>query len=157
MSHAARPPEDDMLDPTLQRRFGFRGKALTRLGVVWLLVGLSVLLAPVRDADNLIALEQLPVWLRVGLWWAPAVVAFVTAWWPAGADKIGFMALVVPAALRALSYLWTAVVGTFSDVYGDTGMWTAAIAWVVITDFVILLAAWPEQVDPAGTDPKESA
>ena len=138
MSHA---------QPTISAwaRFGYRGRALSMVGVVWILISFRVLLTPDSDPAQLLLLEHLPVELRFVIWLGAGVCALVTAWWPVGSDRFGFMALVAPAAIRAGSYAWNALLGalTGNDV-GHRGDWIDAVAWVVIVAFILLLSAWPE-------------
>lgn len=135
--------------PSLQRRFGYRGRALTLVGVVWVLVGVGVLLHPIATPEALLLHERIPVAARVVLWMGAGVCALITSWWPPGADRFGFMALVVPAAIRAGSYAWSAFLGmvTGNDV-GRASQWVDALAWIAIVAFVQLLAAWPEPAPP---------
>lgn len=141
MSHAYRTPP--------LQRFGYRGRALTFVGLIWLLIGIRVATDPIADPDHLLLVEQLPVWLRVCLWIAGGVTAIVTAWWPTGADRFGFMALVVPAAIRTGSFAWSAFLGlvTRGEV-GNARHWLDATAWAVVVGFIVLvLAPWPEPAE----------
>lgn len=134
-----------MLEPAARiPRYGYRGRALTLVGLVWILVGLTVLREPERVP---LVSEWLPLWLRVALWTGAGLVALLTSWWPPGRDRWGFMALVVPAAIRALAYAWSWTLGLVSDgELGDSADWIGATGWVAIVGFVLLLAAWPEPV-----------
>jgi hypothetical protein len=133
--------------PTLPpaQRFGYRGRALTLVGVVWILVGVAVILHPYVDPNRMMLHEHLPISVRVVLWVGAGVCALVTSWWPAGADRFGFMALVIPATIRAGSFAWSALLGFVTDdAIGDRSRWVEALAWASIVLFVELLAAWPE-------------
>jgi hypothetical protein len=133
----------------LERRFGYRGRALTLVGTVWVLVGIGVLLHPYQHPDALLLHERLPLALRTILWLGAGVCALVTSWWPPGADRFGFMALVVPAAIRAGSYAWSAFLGLLTHNHvGQATQWVDAVAWLAIVAFVQLLAAWPEPAPP---------
>lgn len=128
-------------------RFGYRGRALTLVGLVWVLVGVKVL----RDPGGTPYLDHLPTWLRLSVWGATGGVALVTAWWPAGADRYGFMALSIPATIRTLANGWSWLLGIVTgNQVGNSGDWVSAVAWAAIVAFVLLLASWPEPVTNNG-------
>ncbi|HEX6514801.1 MAG TPA: hypothetical protein VF049_04460 [Nocardioidaceae bacterium] len=138
-----------MIAPAPAQRFGYRGRALTLVGLVWILIGAAVILHPYEHlAPRILLHEHIPVPVRVVLWVGAGVCALVTSWWPPGADRFGFMALVIPAAIRAGSYGWTAFLGFVThNQLGNHNAWIPAAAWAVIVAFVQLLAAWPEPAD----------
>ena len=105
-----------MLD-RLIRLVGRRGASLLLFAMVWFAVGLRLITEVDEDPLHTNLTEILPLWLRVAIWWIPAVVALVTICWPSGGsrNKWGFVALVLPAALRAVSFLTTAVLGFLAE------------------------------------------
>lgn len=127
----------------LNEHLGYRGRALFFLAVVWAMIGVRLLETgglPDAGRGYALPLQHLPLWLRVFLWWAPAALAAVTAFWPAGWTRWGFIALVLPVAFRAASY-------AFSVLFGHLGDLISCLVWVGITAFVMLLAGWPEPVE----------
>jgi len=115
---------------------GHRGSSLVIIGAVWLLIGVEVFVDPEYHAGRLWLHEELPTWLRAGLWLTAATAALVTAWWSPNHQGIGFLALQLPASLRLFSYLWSQVLWLVSG--GDIGYansWLNALTWV----FVIIL------------------
>lgn len=127
------------------KRFGYRGRALSLVGIVWILIGVATYADPDRDPAQILLVEYLPLWLRIVLWVGAGVVALVTSWWPPGADRFGFMALIAPAMIRAGSYGWSWLTYWLTGgELGDKQAWIDGLAWFAIVAFVLLLAAWPE-------------
>lgn len=150
-SHPPPHPEEAPMTETVARRIGFRGRALTLFGAVWVLIGVLVAQDPVLDLEHPILLELLPHSVRVALWISAGTAALITAWWPPGSDRMGFIALVVPAGLRTGSYGWSAVMGAVTDQnIGDATDWPQAIAWGLVVALVLLIARWPEPGDSRG-------
>lgn len=120
-----------------RRQIGFRGTALMMFACVWIGVGVGVLRHPRPEtASHILPLEYLGEDFRAAIWFAAAGVAIVTAWWPPGKDKWGWMALSIPAILRVVTYAVASVFGWLPVDF--------AITWVFITGLVFLLSAWPE-------------
>lgn len=119
------------------------------LGVVWMFVGYQLVWhGEPEPGVNPVPLELLPISVRAGIWFASAAVAFVTAIWPPGRDRFGFMALVIPGALRALSYWWALGAGLVTgNEIGDYHRWDDALVWTAEVLFVVMLASWPEPAD----------
>lgn len=137
----------------IRRLLGYRGLSLTFLALVWFAVGARLLVDPNDPGSHLIGhrlpLEYLPIWLRVAIWWAAALAAVVTAWWPKGKTKWGFVALVVPASFRAISFTGALLLGAHGGL-----AWVDAAVWVGITSYVMVLADWPEPaVTEGGSSP----
>lgn len=117
-------------------RLGFRGTSLVFLALVWFAVGSRIAAAPDPDPTYSLPLEIFPVWLRVALWWVPALVAFTVAWMSTARGKVGFVALVIPASLRGFSF---AVVLPW-----HLEVWIEAVVWLGIVGYILTLSAWPE-------------
>lgn len=126
-------------------RVGFRSPALTFLAFVWLAVGARLLTASDPDPFHKLPIEYLPMQVRVLLWWLPAILAGIAAWVRVVPSRVGFVALVIPAAFRALSFTGAAATGLLT---GDYPFWVAAlveaVVWAGVTGYVIVAAAWPD-------------
>lgn len=123
------------------RRFlhfpGFRPTALLLFSLIWVSVGLGLITRPDSlDSTHRLPIEYLPIWLRVVLWWGPALCGVIAGFWPPGKDKWGWVLLSVPASFRAASYGIAAVYGWIDP--------TFALSWLVILGILALLAFWPE-------------
>src|SRR5688572_24936293 len=105
----------------IRRHLGYRGTALLFLGVVWFAVGSRILQGDTDPAHKL-PIEYLPVEVRAGIWWVAAAVAVMAAVWPSEKTRMGYAALVIPAALRAASYA------------GAFGMWVIGEVVNSVTD-----------------------
>lgn len=126
-------------------RLGYRGWDLIVVSTIWVLIGLSIHLRGDPDPEHTVMLEHFGEWLRIAIWWGAAVVGYVTAWWPPGKDRWGWTALVIPPALRALQYLVAWGLGVASgDMFGYAGAWLEAIAWTLVTLWVVRQAKRPE-------------
>lgn len=80
---------------------GNRGSALALLGVLWILTGVGLVVAPL-DRAQLID-ERLPVWFRAVLWIGPGALAVIASGWRRfDADAWGW--LMVPAVVRFVSF-----------------------------------------------------
>jgi hypothetical protein len=121
-------------------RLGYRGWTLTFLGVVWFAVGARIFTRGDLHPGHTMPIEYLNEWVRVAIWWGSAIIAFVTAWWPPGKTKWGFVALMIPAGFRAGSYLGAVMFGYWSVLVD-------ALVWTGIVGFVMLCADWPEPVE----------
>lgn len=128
---------------------GERGMDLLLLGFIWLLLGFAIAEGNETHRAYVFVIEYLPIPLRVAIWWGAAAVAFITAWWPAGKDRWGFVALVIPPALRATSHVVAVISGYLTDdKYGYHQDWIPALSWVTVTLFVWRLARHPELPTP---------
>lgn len=114
-----------------------RAAMLCLFAVVWVTVGLRIIEQPRAVASHTLPLEYLPTWLRAGIWFASAACAVVAAWWPRGRDKWGWVALTIPASMRAASFCGAAALGWMS--------WWSPAAWVAILLVILLLSSWPEE------------
>lgn len=117
---------------------GYRPTALLLFSTIWFSVGLGLLTRPVQvETTHLLPIEYLPVWVRVGLWWAPAVAGVISAFW-SSEDKWGWALLSIPVTFRVTSYAIASVFGWLDPTY--------ALSWTVILGVLALLAFWPEPV-----------
>lgn len=138
---------------------GYRGVDQVLLALVWVSVGLSLVLGSDPDPEHTTLLELVfPPHGRAALWFISAVAVLVlTAWWPPVADKYGFVILVIPAATRAVAYVFATVAGVLTgNGIGFAGAWLDAITWLIITWFVMRQARRPEPIETAifKVDPK---
>lgn len=127
----------------LARRLGYRGLALTMFGAMFAVIGVGVLGNPVRDAQLLHTL--LPIWVRVGLWTVAGLSGVVTAW-RARWQPLGFAALTIPPAERALSFTWAMISEP------SIARLTGAAVYVLLSATIVLFSAWPEPTLPRETD-----
>lgn len=118
---------------------GYRPTALVLFSCIWFSVGLGLMTRPAQvEAEHPLPLEYLPLWLRVALWWLPALAGLVNAFWPPGQDKWGWAFLSIPATFRVFSYSVAAMFGWLDATY--------AASWAVIIGILTLIAFWPEPV-----------
>ena len=118
-----------------------RGRALLMLAVVWVMIGLAVMFRPDPDIAHRLPIEYAPHWIRAAIWWIPAGIAVVTAWWPVGKDKWGYVALVIPVAFRGISYTIAFALGVLTgNAYGWSGYLLETIVWAFVMGLVVHLA-----------------
>lgn len=125
---------------------GFRPTALVLFSLIWFGVGLGLITrgAAPLNPEHRLPLEYLPIWLRVALWWGPALLGLVAAFWPPQRDRWGWVLLSIPASFRAASYLFAGMIGWIDFSY--------AVSWVVICGILTLLAFWPEPIREGDLD-----
>lgn len=140
-------------------RLGKRGEVLVVFGVLWLVIGLGVLVNP-RDISPTLLHAQLPIPARIGLWWLAGLLAIVTAtrerW-----QWIGYTALILPPAIRALSYVLSVVfnlpdspitiAGTPADPTLIPGRLQLLALYLGMVAALYRFASWPE---PSTTTPE---
>ena len=115
---------------------GRRGTALLLLGFIWAGVGVSTL--------TLAELDGLAVTIGVA-WIVTGTVAIMTAKRRQGHDALGFLALYVMAAWRALANLADVVVWIVPDGRaGDLTSIVGVLVWVAVTGLIVLVAGWKE-------------
>ena len=122
-------------------RVGRRGAVLICFALGWFFIGLSVELMPQMG----VPLSILPVWVRAGIWWVSAVVAFCYAFVPRWrSDAPGFVALYIPTALRVVSYFvaWLEFLRNPED--GLELGWLACIIFLIFTGLIIIISGWRE-------------
>lgn len=117
-------------------RLGFRGTSLVFLSLVWFAVGSRIVSNPDPDPSYALPLELFPVWVRVAVWWVPALIGFCVAWMSTAHGRLGFVALVIPASLRGFSF--TAALPWHIE------LWIEAVVWLGIVGYILTLSAWPE-------------
>lgn len=123
-------------------RLGRRGTVLAVLGLVWVMQGVTVLVAPESPTYYLISHFTLA---RALGWIVTGVVAILYAARPQGDDAPGFLSLYVMAAYRIVAYgagfiLWALPGGTEGNPRGIIG----AFSWGVILLSILVMAGWYE-------------
>lgn len=137
----------------LASRLGRRGAALAILGVIFVLVGLDVLLAPdAPDYGRFLIHTFLPHPIMAALWIIPGALALrASVHKGPGKDGFGFMALVVPLIIRIVSYVFSFIaylVGAGTWAFG----WASALIWIAILALILIIAGWAEV--PSGFTPR---
>lgn len=120
---------------------GNRGIVLGMLGVVWVLTAVGLATAPVTRAP--LPDEQLPVWLRVALWAVPGLLALVAVGWKR-LDAIAWGLLILPVAIRLVSYVFGWVTGSYS------AGWRGACVYLAVVILVNRCAAGLDRSAPWG-------
>lgn len=139
---------------------GRRGLLLLMFGLLWMSFGFGVLTVeqlrftsePAR-APLLSVLDHQQigwVWIATGV---VSLIAGLTRTRHGRSDILGFNALIVPAAVWFLGYVWS-YLAWLMDGSGRASAWVAAIVWLIVVVFVLLVAGWPDPDDPAFRDPK---
>ena len=128
-------------------RIGDRGWDLLLFSIVWIVVGWSITLGD-PDPEHMIPIEYLGTKFRVGLWYGCALIATIVAFRRNGGsrergDSFGFAVLMIPPALRAISY-WVAWAQGLLGLGGHIALWPEAVVWSVICIIVYRLARRPE-------------
>jgi len=126
----------------LKTVLGRRGTVLALLGVVWVFMGISVLVAPESPTYLLLTVASLP---RGILWIVTGVVAIMCASAPQGRDAIGFLSLYLMAWYKVLAYalgayFWVITGGEDGDLRGTIG----AAAWLTILLLILIVSGWRE-------------
>lgn len=132
----------------LTRHLGHRGAFLLLFGVIWILVGVSLL----PDTETpmpphvLMLFEHLPLWLRIAYWMAPGTVAVVSAFLRGpGHDTAGFALLIVAPIVRGGSYGWAWVAWMLSGgQIGEDRGWLGAVVWAALAGAILIVASWRE-------------
>lgn len=131
--------------PPRYPRVGRRGIALLVLASLWIYIGVLPVLAAESPPVPGVPHTYLPTWVRAAIWIVPALVALAHV--GRYRDIIGWVALVLPPAERAVSYLygWTlhALPGG-ADGY-PTGILSAGL-YVHMVAIIIVLVGWREPV-----------
>lgn len=124
---------------------GYRATDMMLIAAVWVFVGLSVWLRGDPDPNHKVPIEYLGETVRALFWLVPAAYAFVVALFFGSRDGSGFVALVIPASMRAASYVAAVVEGILThNRVGGTGLWLEATVWVCITLFIYRQANRPD-------------
>lgn len=141
--------------PRPPSQLGFRGRALLMLGVVWCLIGLGVVGEPSTPG---VWHHTWPDWVRIAMWVGCGATAVVFAWRPKGAsDAIGWVALYLPPAVRAVSFLvaWSDYLLPLGGA-GFARGWVSALIYGAMVAMVTLLSRWPEPPLRAAPVPREA-
>ena len=124
-----------------------RGTALALLGLMWIGRGLVIAHDPgTPNPDEAILHMRLDVVLRIGLWVGTGIIALAVCWsrhWVT--QLIGWAAVVIMPAERAISYLWSLLMWVIPGAPGGTP-WAPAYAlwWVANVVLLLVMARWTE-------------
>lgn len=141
------PHADRQLRRRLRLRIGRRGTALLILGGIWVLIGIAVwTTSTVVDPSRYLLHERIPVPIRALAWTGTGAVALASAFRRhPGADRWGFVALVVLPIERAGSYAFAwawSIIGPPGQ--GFPAGFGFALIWAAFTGLIVLIAGWPE-------------
>lgn len=140
----------------LARRLGHRGAFLGLFGLIWLLVGASLLPDPSRrlpGPDHALLFTHIPLPLRLAMWGVPGLVALICAWLRGpGRDTLGFALLIIPPIVRGGSYGWAWLLWLWPPTrsLGDDRGWIGAVVWAALAGAILIISSWRE---PAGFAP----
>lgn len=134
------------IDPRRQivhatHKLGRRGTFLACLGVMWVLQGVSVILAP--DSPTYLLLSAGGEWRAVA-WIATGVVAIMAATLRQGDDAVGFLALYIMAAYRMLAYGLSAIMWAAGHDSGQGRGIVGMLSWGIVIVAILVTAGWPE-------------
>lgn len=111
--------------------------ALTIAAFTWTVIGAGILAGVSRAPVSV--LIGLPVWLRVALWWIPALLAVVVLLVRRHAAIVCGLLIFAPA-LRMSSHLWAWWMHLAGDPCGYAVGWYGAATQVPLLALIILLA-----------------
>lgn len=141
-------------------RLGRRGASLLILAGVYLLIGASILIAdPEPDSSEVVIYQMLPAPARAGIWWAAAGgAAWAATRRGPGRDGAGFVVVMVPLLIRALSHLWSSASWLLSWIgqepqIGTPHGWMTAAVWLGFAGLIVVISGWAEV--PHGYAPPE--
>lgn len=117
-------------------------RSLLLLGGVWLLVGVLTLINPPTLPSEAFLLAALPIWIRAAFWLLAGSCAMLFSVWPPDKRRWGFVALLLPAGLRTLAYVWGGVEWGLTAAFADVAIsspraWLGALIWALVTLFVM--------------------
>lgn len=121
-----------------------RRQVLFTLGLLWALTALGIVMATTKP-NLLIPHERLPEQIRFGVWFVPAVVAWLGVW-VRRIDGIAWTVLVLPPLERFASYTW-AWVDSLTDWWlwdhspGIGTAWRSAVVYAAIIYLIVKCAA----------------
>lgn len=121
---------------------GRRGFFLVLLGIIWIAQGVAAITAPGSTSYLLLAHG----WgLRAAVWIITGAVAIWYSTRPQGEDALGFLALYLMAAYRAVAYgvgflMWALPNGQDGDPRGVIGL----LSWGVVIVAILIVAGWRE-------------
>lgn len=111
--------------------------ALTIAAFTWTVIGAGIL-AGVSSAPVSVLIE-LPVWLRVALWWIPALLAVVVLLVRRHAAIVCGLLIFAPA-LRMSSHMWAWWMSLAGDPRGHAVGWYGAATQVPLLALIVLIA-----------------
>ena len=130
----------------MRRHVGVRAEGMILAAAIWGLVGLGAIDTPAMPPAPSLLHLLIPTWIRVALWWVPAVAAVVLA----PSDRLsrwGLALLTVPSILQGVSYLWAWLMELVpGPPPGDPRGWVSAAYYALMVAFVLLLAHIPANV-----------
>lgn len=146
------------------RKLGRRGSFLIMFGGIWIVYGLAILVLP--DVSRFEDVPFVGPIVDSGLWglvWAGCGMFGIWSAYrrphnPAGADRLGFNAILIPpmiwTAFYALSFLAgcaSAIIGLFvpggGGSYGQVSSWIGIVVWMIAVTVTLLIADWPDPLD----------
>jgi hypothetical protein len=123
---------------------GYRSGDLALLSVAWVVLGFGIIVQGDPDPGHKVPIEYLGTPIRVGIWWVCAAAGIAAAARrPEHDDRWGFGFMIVPPALRAISYTVAWAQGVLG-LSGQTSLWPDAVVWTAVTIFVYRLARRPD-------------
>jgi hypothetical protein len=122
----------------VRHRLGYRGLILLMFGLIYIMIGLSILGA--EDYRPELVHTHLPLWFRLTLWIVPGIVSVAVSidhkW-----QALGFGLLFLPPAERAISYLIAVV--TIPSLQRIP----AVLIYLLLVLTVTFIASWPEPTE----------
>jgi len=106
------------------RRAGNRGLVLGALGLIYALRGYGTIQDP--PPEHGLPDEHLPVTIRAALLVVPGFVAIAAAFWKR-LDPMGWGLLAVPVLIRAVSYGWGIVTGSYPAGWGGALLYATVL------------------------------
>lgn len=140
------------------RLLGRRGLLLIFMGGLWTVFGLTLILTPNAPHRFTQANSPAPILglldeSAIGwLWIVAGCMALFTALFRMrrhGNDAWGFNALLAPAIVWSIGYIWSIALWATTGLYGRPTSASGATVWLIVCTFIMLLAGWPDPDDPA--------
>lgn len=134
-----------MIRAAIHHNIGVRAEGMLLAAGIWTLMGLGVVMGTSSTAPGAWHVV-LPLWLRVLVWWGPAVVALVTApsvrWSP-----MGLALLQIGPVLHLCSHFTSWLIDVWpGPPPGDPNGWYRAGFYVALVALVVLLSHIPSTV-----------
>lgn len=128
---------------------GYRGVGAFILGLIWVLIGVSMLLDPsqVRLPDTII-----PIWIRAVFWIGTGAYAIgwqlVTPFWKHDDHNVWFALMIMPA-IRFFTYLFAAIIDAFHLFGLDyQTYWVGMFVWLAVVALVDVCALGLDRLPP---------
>lgn len=130
----------------IHRHIGVRAEGMILAAAIWILVGVGVLTGPSPTLTPSVWHLAFPAWVRIALWWIPAIIAVILA--PSERlSRWGLAALTLPPVTQGCSYLWAWAMDWIpGPPPGDPRGWLSACYYALMVAFVVLLAHIPASV-----------